>query len=195
MANTAGDSLGNVSKQRGAGNRPPTGQTTSSRGPSAKSRAAKSSGTAAGRAVAADGQVAPTAVTDSSPVSGVPSRDDLVSAAPVSLLRRFCALLVDWFLCLGVTLFFRDYQHAGLWPLAVLVLEYAFFIGLFGQTPGMYIASIRCVSHADGSRIGILRAGLRGLLLCLVLPPFLMDDERRGLHDRVVGSVVLPAVR
>src|SRR6266545_3236613 len=72
----------------------------------------------------------------------------------------------------------------------VLIAEYGFFIGLFGQTPGMWMVRIRCVSMADGGRLGLVRAALRGALLCLVVPALIMKDGR-GLHDRAVGSVVL----
>ena len=43
---------------------------------------------------------------------------------------------------------------------------------------------IRCVSWADGGRIGMPRALLRGVLLALVVPALIMDGDRRGLHDR-----------
>lgn len=112
---------------------------------------------------------------------------------PASLGRRFGALLIDWVLCLLIANFFGDPVHDGWPPVLVLIVEYGFFVGLFAQTPGMFITRIRCVSYADGGRIGVLRALARGLLLCLVIPPLIMDDQRRGLHDRLVGSIVLPA--
>ena len=77
----------------------------------------------------------------------------------------------------------------------MLVVEYAFFIGLFAQTPGMWIASLRCVSVTTGGRIGILRAALRGVLLALVIPALVMGPDRRGWHDRAAGSVMVFAPR
>lgn len=109
-----------------------------------------------------------------------------------SLLRRFSALVVDWALCLLAAGIVGN-PTRDLWPLAVLIVEYGFFIGLFAQTPGMALARIRCVSYADGGRIGVPRAALRGALLCLVVPALLMDAQRRGLHDRWTGSVVVAA--
>ncbi len=76
-------------------------------------------------------------------------------------------------------------------PSVVLIVEYALFIGFFGQTPGMWLTRIRCVSAATGGPIGVARAALRGLLLCLLVPALIMDGERRGLHDRASGSIVL----
>jgi uncharacterized RDD family membrane protein YckC len=113
---------------------------------------------------------------------------------PASLDRRFGALLVDWLLCLLVSGLFAD-PRTHTWPaLLVLVAEYGFFVGLFAQTPGMRLTRVRCVAYPDGGRIGIPRAVLRGVLLCLVVPPLLMDAQRRGLHDRLAGSMVVPAV-
>ena len=79
------------------------------------------------------------------------------------------------------------------WPSVVLIVEYAFFLGLFGQTPGMWAARIRCVPVGGTGVIGVPRAALRGLLLCLVVPALIMDAERRGLHDRAAGSVMVAA--
>ncbi|MDO3701702.1 RDD family protein [Micromonospora sp. C28SCA-DRY-2] len=112
---------------------------------------------------------------------------------PPSLGRRFGALIIDWVLCLLVSNFFADPVRDGWAPVLVLVLEYGFFLGLFAQTPGMYITKIRCVAWVDGGRIGLVRALLRGLLLALVVPALLMDQHRRGLHDRLTGSVVTAA--
>ena len=109
-----------------------------------------------------------------------------------TLLRRFGALRVDWVLCLRVANLIGD-PTRDLWPLAVLIAEYAIFIGLFAQTPGMALLGLRCVSYADGGRIGVPRAALRGALLCLVVPALLMDEHRRGLHDRLTNAVVIRA--
>ncbi len=110
-----------------------------------------------------------------------------------SLNRRFGALLVDWILCLLVSLLFVKVAFIGQAALPILVLEYAFFIGLFTQTPGMRVLRIRCISAATGGRLGIPRALLRGLLLAVVIPAILMDDYGRGYHDRWSGSVMVRA--
>ncbi len=111
--------------------------------------------------------------------------------APLS--RRFGALLVDWLLCLLVAGIFTDPRATWWAPLAVLVVEYALFVGLFGQTLGMRLAGIASVSADTGGPIGVPRAFLRGLLLCAVVPALIMDGYGRGLHDRAAGSVMLMA--
>nr|WP_281938513.1 RDD family protein [Micromonospora sp. AKA38] len=114
---------------------------------------------------------------------------------PPSLGRRFGALIIDWVLCLMVARSFADPVRDGWPPVLVLILEYGFFLGLFAQTPGMYLTRLRCVAWADGGRIGLVRALLRGLLLSLVVPALIMDQHRRGLHDRLTGAVVTDAPR
>lgn len=120
---------------------------------------------------------------------------DQPASEPVSLARRFVALLIDWVLCLLISSIFGDPRRESWIPLVVLVVEYAFFIGLFAQTPGMFVRSIRCVSVTTGGPIGVPRAALRGILLCLVIPAVIMDGDRRGLHDRLTGSVIVDAPR
>ena len=103
--------------------------------------------------------------------------------------RRFGALLVDWLLCLLIAGFLDRFPNN--WAPLVLVVEYAFFLGLFGQTPGMRLTRIACVSIVDGRPVGIPRAFLRGLLLALFVPALIMDGQRRGLHDRAAGTIVI----
>ena len=112
---------------------------------------------------------------------------------PAPLGRRFGALVIDWILCLLVASLYANPRVVAWPPVVVLVLEYGFFIGLFAQTPGMFITRLRCVSFADGRPIGIPRALLRGLLLALVIPALIMDADRRGLHDRAAGSIMVSA--
>jgi uncharacterized RDD family membrane protein YckC len=110
---------------------------------------------------------------------------------PATLLRRFVALMVDWIACLLITGTFTSPITEPWVPVAILIAEYGFFIGLFGQTPGMWVAGIRCVSVVDQRPVGIPRAVLRGVLLALVVPALIMDEDRRGVHDRYATTVVI----
>ena len=107
--------------------------------------------------------------------------------------RRVGALLADWLLCVLASTVVADPRTSGWPPVAVLVLVNAFFVGLFGQTPGMYLTRLRCVSFADGGAIGVFRGLLRTMLLVLIIPAGIMDELRRGLHDRAAGSIVVLA--
>jgi uncharacterized RDD family membrane protein YckC len=70
-------------------------------------------------------------------------------------------------------------------------VAHAFFVGLFGQTLGMALARIRCVSITDGGAIGIPRALVRAVLMALVIPAVISDGDGRGLHDRAAKSVMV----
>jgi uncharacterized RDD family membrane protein YckC len=85
---------------------------------------------------------------------------------------------------------------AGAW----LILSIAYFVVswmLTGQTPGMRLMAIRVLGR-DGKRIGFGRSLRRlvGMVLA-ALPLFagylliLVDDRRRGLQDRIAGTVVV----
>lgn len=119
-----------------------------------------------------------------------PGEPGATAAIPASLSRRFGALLIDWLLCLLVSRLFADPVAEGWAPVSVLVLEYTFFVGFFGQTPGMRLLRLRCLGSGTGRPVGPLRALLRAVLLALVVPALIMDDERRGLHDRAAGTIV-----
>src|SRR6185369_1342152 len=102
------------------------------------------------------------------------SRVDPSSAAgpawdprPASMARRFGALVVDWIASVLVSSTFAQPTTQGWAPVVVLIAEYGFFLGLFGQTPGMWVTRLRCVSYLDGRAVGIPKALLRGFLLAL----------------------------
>jgi uncharacterized RDD family membrane protein YckC len=131
------------------------------------------------------------------PANGTPNPPDkapaldLTKLGPAQFGRRFAALLIDWALCLMIASCYADPRVVAWPPIVVLILFNALFIGPFGRTPGMSLARIRCVSAIDGGGIGVLRGLLRGALLALLIPAIIMDADRRGLHDRAAGSIVV----
>jgi uncharacterized RDD family membrane protein YckC len=113
---------------------------------------------------------------------------------PASFGRRLGALAVDWLACTLVALLFVTSLRSNPWPqLAVFVLVHALFVGLFGQTVGMAIYRIRCVSFTDGGAVGIPRGLVRAVLLALLVPAMISDGDGRGLHDRAAGSAMVRA--
>ncbi len=115
----------------------------------------------------------------------------LALVEPAPLGRRLGALLADWLLCVLLSTVIADPRTSGWPPVAVLVAVNTLFIGFFGQTPGMALTRLRCLAFADGGAIGPVRALLRAVLLGLIVPAAIMDDLRRGLHDRAAGSIVV----
>ncbi len=113
--------------------------------------------------------------------------------------RRLAAIALDWFLAIGVSLLlFRDAEYGSPESSAAILSIFAFEIilltWLLGSSFGQRILGITVV-RTDGSRLGLGRAALRTLLICLVIPAVVMDASGRGLHDRAVGSVALRTPR
>jgi uncharacterized RDD family membrane protein YckC len=113
--------------------------------------------------------------------------------------RRLAALVIDWVVALLVGSLFvgEDVwsgEGAGLWtPLVVLLVELTLLDGLLGYSIGRRALSIAVV-RIDGHRpVGIPRAFVRSLLLCLLLPALINDEDRRGAHDTVAGTAVVHA--
>ena len=84
----------------------------------------------------------------------------------------------------------------GLW----LVGYFVVFWSATGQTPGNRLLQIRVCRAADGEAPSAGAALLRfGGLILAALPlfagfvPILLDDRRRGLHDMIAGTIVVPA--
>lgn len=109
--------------------------------------------------------------------------------------RRVVALLIDWFASMGVVLLIAGSGALGtssgsLAVLGVFVAEVVIFTWLIGSSFGQRILRLRVV-RVDGRPLGLWRIVVRTLLICLVLPPLVMDSFGRGLHDRAVGSAVI----
>jgi uncharacterized RDD family membrane protein YckC len=105
--------------------------------------------------------------------------------------RRLVALIVDCALSALMAFVFTKPHPPSFWSAVVLVIEYTFFVGLFGQTPGMRLLGIACLRVRDGKPIGLVAAAIRALLLQLLVPAVIYDQDGRGLHDKAAGSVVV----
>jgi uncharacterized RDD family membrane protein YckC len=74
--------------------------------------------------------------------------------------------------------------------LAFLAIEIV-FVAVASQTPGMRVAGIAVV-RADGKGRPQLRWVLvRTVLLAIVAPALLIDQDGRAMHDRAAGTVML----
>lgn len=112
------------------------------------------------------------------------------AAGPASIARigpRAGALLVDWAIASVLAYLFFD----GL-PLAILGCFAALqvlLVGFFGHSIGHRLLRMQ-VQTLNGRPAGYIKAAIRTILICLVVPPLLIDRDQRGLHDRL-GSTVL----
>ncbi|GIG27457.1 RDD family protein [Cellulomonas marina] len=128
--------------------------------------------------------------------------------SPARLGRRLAALAVDWLACLLVSAaFFPSAAATGLAlqrgeplaTLAVFAVENVLLVGTLGTTLGHRLLGLRVVpaperaSAASGpvAGVGLLRALVRTVLLCLVVPAVVRDGDGRGLHDTAAGTVIV----
>ena len=103
--------------------------------------------------------------------------------------RRIVAYLIDSLACALIAYgLLRDQQLT----LAVFAAEVLVLTWLAGGSAGQLAYGLRVV-RLDGRPIGLPRAALRTLLLCLLIPALIWDRDGRGLHDKAAGTVVVRA--
>jgi len=115
--------------------------------------------------------------------------------AVASWRRRILALVIDWFASLLAAAFIgRSLGLGDAWtdwlPLIVFWLESSIGTTLAGGSFGQVAVRI-AVRRLDGRTLDPFGALLRGLLICLVVPPLIYNRDNRGLHDLAVRTVVV----
>jgi uncharacterized RDD family membrane protein YckC len=110
-------------------------------------------------------------------------------------------LFIDWFLAsLVVLLLARGTSPwtpgslAQLWPLATWAVLVSLTTGLTGASPGQHLVNLRVI-RLDRQRVGLWNGLIRTVLIALVVPPLVADQDRRGWHDLAVGTVVVNGPR
>jgi uncharacterized RDD family membrane protein YckC len=134
----------------------------------------------------------------SGPGSVLPSDQDyrgqrlgLPESGPGSLAgwgRRLGALIIDWVACLLlVRLFVPQIEYgtpaSSLITLGFFLAELTLFTWLVGASFGQRLLGLGVV-RLDGGPPGLVRAFLRSLQVCMLIPPLVWDRDGRGLHDR-----------
>lgn len=108
--------------------------------------------------------------------------------------RRTAALFIDWFAALIISSAFVPDPSSPARPmltLGVFALQVCLFTWLWGASFGQRIMRLRV--RGMSRRITLLTAGVRTVLICLVIPPAIWDADGRGLHDRAVDTIVVNA--
>ena len=110
--------------------------------------------------------------------------------------RRLLALVADWVASLLVA-----GAHAGhgvlesqdwrAWlPMLVFLIESGVLVALLGGSFGQLLARV-VVVRLDRRPVSLLRALLRTVLICLVVPPLVFNRDQRGLHDLATGTMTI----
>ncbi len=110
--------------------------------------------------------------------------------------RRLAAIVVDWVASLLLVRLFLpmlDYGSPGssAATLGVFAAEVVLFTWLAGSSFGQRLLGLQVVRIDGRGAPGLWRALGRTLLLCLLVPALIWDRDQRGLHDRLVGTVLL----
>ena len=116
--------------------------------------------------------------------------------------RRLVAILIDWLACTFIALALLGVPWGGLSgneslvPLGFFALENLLLVGTAGYTLGhrilgLQVHNLQALRAQQPSMPGPKAALIRTVLLCLVLPAFIIDRHGRGLHDRAAGTVIL----
>lgn len=119
---------------------------------------------------------------------GLP-RTGMASVATIG--SRIGALLIDCLLAGALTWIFTAPELPRNWSLLTFFLIYTVTTAFFGRTPGMTFMGIGLGSKIEGQRLGLLKATVRTILLMLLIPAVILDQDRRGLHDKAAGTVVI----
>jgi uncharacterized RDD family membrane protein YckC len=102
--------------------------------------------------------------------------------------RRLVAFAVDAALGALISYAFFDYDR---WAsIAIFAVLQIVFLVLVSGSVGHLLLGMRVVPLKSGW-IGIWRPIVRTLLLSLLVPALITDRDRRGVHDRLAGTVLV----
>lgn len=102
--------------------------------------------------------------------------------------RRILGLAVDWALSVVAAWLWFDYNGWAI--LGIFIALHALGGLLVAGSPGHLLARIR-IAPIRGGALGVVAPLVRPLLIALVIPPLLTDRDMRGVHDRLVGTILV----
>ncbi len=102
--------------------------------------------------------------------------------------RRLAALAIDWGTAVVISIAFFHYDA---WAtLGIFAVVQAAFLLVVNGSPGHLILGMRVVPVVSGY-LGVWRPLARTVLLCIVVPAVIWDRDQRGMHDRLIGTVLV----
>lgn len=115
--------------------------------------------------------------------------------------RRIVALFIDWVIANILVVFATGGTLPGQSGAFVTWLPLLFWLvivwlstALTGASIGQHLLKLRVI-RLDRRPVGLLRGGLRTVLIGLVIPPLVLDGDGRGLHEVTTGTVVVNGPR
>lgn len=102
--------------------------------------------------------------------------------------RRFAAIAIDWAIAVLISVVFFNYDPLA--TLAVFAVAQSVFLLTANGSLGHLVVGMRVVPLIGGY-LGLWRPVVRTILLCLVIPAVIWDADQRGMHDRLVGTILV----
>ena len=102
--------------------------------------------------------------------------------------RRIAAIAIDWATAVILSVAFFSYD-----PWATLIIFAVAQVVLLltaNGSIGHLLLGMRVVPVKAGY-LGVWRPFARTILLCLVIPAVIWDRDQRGMHDRLIGTVLV----
>ncbi|MBV7281703.1 MULTISPECIES: RDD family protein [Corynebacterium] len=115
--------------------------------------------------------------------------------ALASVMRRSVGVLVDWTLCWGTAIIIDQFSDfftgtATLTYLCYFILG-TISVALLARTPGQALLGIGVARIDEETTVGLWRAAARTALTLLIFPAAMVDEDGRGIHDRVTKTAVI----
>ena len=109
--------------------------------------------------------------------------------------RRMAALALDWLACYAIVAALsggvnKMSPNSSLYVLVIFFLEVWILTALQGASLGHRLFGMRVVRFEDGGAISLIQALIRTVLLVLVVTAVTFDQNGRGIHERLSGSVL-----
>jgi len=102
--------------------------------------------------------------------------------------RRIGALILDY--GIAYALGYAFFGGEGWIILAIFAALQVIFIVTLSGSLGHLVFGLRLVPQ-NPAWIGVVKPIVRTLLLCVVIPAVIWDTDQRGLHDRLVGTILV----
>lgn len=102
--------------------------------------------------------------------------------------RRLAAFGIDVAIAAIVSRVFFDYGRYT--SLIIFIVLQIVFLALLSGSIGHLMLGMRLVP-LNGGWIGVWRPALRTVLVSVVIPAVITDQDKRGMHDRIAGTILV----
>lgn len=110
--------------------------------------------------------------------------------------RRMLGVAIDWVLAYLLVLLVAGTEAVGtsefgFWILGTWLVITVLTVAVIGSSPGHLALAMRVARTDMAPQVGVPKALLRTVMIAVVLPPFFLDADGRGWHDRASTTIVV----